>query len=310
MCSNLPSFTFIIRLSIASLVLCLSIQATRAVAMDKRTFVHIVPPDKNAFHLVVVNTETSSSLFKSNGQFQAKVENSSWVARSIARFSVSRNLELAFEIPYLLKREQSCTDAAGVTQNILDSEGLGDADVQLTWQARDSRKGGLGLIAGAELKFPTGDEDRGLGSGTWDASLRSILSYGMSIGFPYIMAIYTDTGTDTVNGVRTNPSDDIYLAAGLKSRFWKKFGFNFMAYRYIGISETISENNGSRAVAEKHDAQGWKLYGRYQVTKALEWNIFYEKSHPEYHSLIINNMVISKQPDDKKRFGTMFKYFW
>jgi len=306
----LPFFSFIMRISIISLMLFTSIQSTQAVAMDKRTFVHIVPPGKNAFQLVIVNTEFSSSQYKANGQLQTRVDNSSWVTRAVARFSVSRNLEFAVEIPYFLKREQDRTTTKDGTKSTFDSEGLGDADVQLTWQARDSRKGGLGLIAGAELKFPTGDKDRGLGSDTWDTSLRSTLSYGTSVGFPYIMAIYTETGSTTVDGIRTDPSDDLYLAAGLKSRFWHKFGFNFTVYKYIGISEAISANNGSLVFTEKNDTQGWKLYGRYLISKALEWDIFYEHINPENHSATVNNMVFSKQPEDKKRFGTMIKYFW
>ena len=299
-----------IRIVSLGLLLLATTMATSTFAMDKRTFVHIVQPGTNAFHLVVVNTEASSSQYLPNGQLQAKVENNNVAARAIARFSVAENLEFTFEIPYLLKREQDRTNAAGITTSNFDSEGLGDADIQLTWQARDSRKGGFGLIAGLELQMPTGDKDRGLGSETWDTSLRTTLSQKTKWGFPYLMAIYTDTGTTKIEGIRVDPSNDLFLGAGFKTRYWNNFGLDLMVYRYIITSQSISENNGFEAVTEKHDTPGWKIYGRYLVTKSLEWMILYERSNPEDHNMTFNSQTITKKPGTKERFGTAFKYFW
>lgn len=287
-----------------------SLMVTDAVAMDKRTFVFIVPPGTNAFHLIVADTRITSHQYKPNGQLQMKVKNKSLMTKAIARFSLLKNLELAFEVPYLLDRNQKRTNAAGISETKFDSNGLGDADLQLTWQWRDARKGGLGLLTGIELKFPTGDKDEGLGSETWDMTYRSVLSYKTVLGYPYGMAIFTDVGSKTVNGIKTNHGDDLFLAAGFKSHFWHGFGFDFLAYRYIMTSRPVSVQNGSKAITEKHDTPGWRAYLRYRINKALEWNLFCERGYPKDHEMYVNGTVISKEPGTKKRIGTMIKYFW
>ncbi|MDT8418846.1 MAG: transporter [Desulfuromonadales bacterium] len=239
-----------------------------------------------------------------------KVKNDNLMTKAIARFSLLDNLELAIGVPYLLQRKQSRTNAAGITTSKFDSQGLGDADIQLTWQWRDSRKGGLGVLTGVELQAPTGDRNDGLGSDTWETSLRSVLSYKTVWGYPYGMAIYTDTGSTRANGVRIDPADDLYLAAGFKSRFWHGFGFDLSTFRYVDTSRAVTENNGSPAIVEKYDSPGWKVYGCYRSSKSFEWNILYERISPEAHQVYLNGTTISKKIDDKERFGAIVKYFW
>ncbi|PLX88792.1 MAG: hypothetical protein C0619_12000 [Desulfuromonas sp.] len=296
--------------SIISLFLVTLTLGTDACALDKRTFIHIVPPKTNALHLVLVDTEMTTRQYLPNGNLQSQVDNDNLAIRTVARFSIADNLELALEVPYLLSREQERTNPAGVTQTQFDSEGFSDAGIQLTWQARDSRKGGFGLITGVELKAPTGNNDRGLGSETWDVSLRSVLSRKTAWGFPYLMAIYTDTGSTRSDGLKVDPANDLYLGLGFKSRFWNNVGFDLILYRYISTSRQYNASNGSQAIIEQHDMPGYKVYGRYRISKNLEWNIFYENSDPEDHQMLVNNMVIDRRPGDKKRVGTLLKYFW
>lgn len=292
------------------LVLSASIMVGNSFAMDKRTFVHTVKPGTHAFHLVIVDSDMSSDQYKPNGQPQATIENSALVAKGIARFSLSDNLELTCEIPYFLERLQKRIDPAGNSVNRFDSRGLGDVNLQLTRQWRDSRKGGIGFLTGAELKFPTGDKEEGLGSDTWDVSLRSVLSYKTAWGFPFGMAIYTATGTTKVDGVRTDPGNDLYLATGFKSRLWNGFGVTFSVFRYFATSRSVNVNDGAPVIMEKYDYPGWKVYGRHRISKTVEWNLFYERSHPEDHKAKINGTLIDKKLDEKERFGVIIKYFW
>lgn len=299
-----------LRILTGCVIFTISLIGSQAFAMDKRTFVHTVKPGTHAFHLVIVDSGMSADQYRPNGQLQTTVENDALLAKAIARFSIAQNLELTFEIPYFLERIQKRTNASGISVNRFDSQGVGDVNLQLTRQWRDSRKGGVGFLTGVELKFPTGEKEKGLGSDTWDISLRSVLSYKTAWGFPFGMAIYTATGTTKIDGVRTYPGNDLYMAAGFKSRLWNGFGATFSAYRYFATSRTINVNNGSPVYLEKYDAPGWKIYGRHRISKSFEWNLFYETNAPEDHKALINGTAIDKKLDDKERFGAIIKFFW
>jgi hypothetical protein len=197
-----------------------------------------------------------------------------------------------------------------MTTYTYDAQGIGDVSVQATFQVADHRNGGWGLIAGAELKMPTGDEEKGLGSGSYDTTVRATASTMTTVGLPYAMVIYTRAGRGNVHGVRTDAGDDIYAVGGFRTAPWHSLTLELRGGMYVRTTDIVQENKGAAVYVEKHDAPLYMIEGRYSSPGRGEMKLSYEALYAEKHHYVTNNTTFIKDPERRDQVVLAVCLFW
>ena len=112
-------------------------------------------------------------------------------------YGITDRQELTFEIPYLVEE---------------NSHGFGDSVVGTKFVFVRETNNVPGIAGSFELKLPTGDESKGLGTGEldYDIRLRAQKTFGWFTGIANVG--YTFVGEPEINGVRQN-RNNVWLVA-------------------------------------------------------------------------------------------------
>ncbi len=298
------------RTVICTILLILLLSSSPLLALDKRVAIHNPLPNELVVKLNSVYTTQRVDQYNVNNQRVNSIENTSVALKTQFFYSPAEKYSLALESIYLVDRNQKTTHANGQTTKALDSSGLGDTSLQLYFEPYDSRKQKFGLLLGGEVMLPTGDADKGLGTGSTDFSLRSTLSLKTDYGFPYFATIYTWAGRGKINSEETEEADDLFLALGHKSRYWHSFAFNVRGFIYLLQNDAHKHNDGNVIVSKKHKVPGYRCELFYAVSQKIEASLFVEQSWPEEHGLTLNSTPMTSKPGRRDRGGLTLRVNW
>lgn len=279
-------------------------------ALDKRTPLDIVPYGGQTIQIISGYASQRIEQFTMSGSKVAEVESAAQALKLLYRATPIRRIEFAVEAPYVVQRYQRQTTPSGMTTYKYDSRGIGDVSVQATFQVFDHRDAGWGLIAGAELKMPTGDEAKGLGSGSYDVSGRATALAATRAGLPYAMVIYTRVGRGNLHGVRTDAGDDIYAAGGVRTPPWHSLTLDLRGGMYKRTADIVQESNGVPVYIEKHDYLLSLIEARYSSPGKSEVKLSYEALYPEKHHVVRNNITFVQDPGRRDQVVLMVSVFW
>ena len=297
-------------LKAACSVIFLLICYTDVLALDKRVIVHITPYKQVCFKSNWVYTYQATDQFDTDNHLVGTVKNNTSAIKTQLRYSPFKQLEIGVESIYFLDRRQSKITAEGIKTTSIDSSGLGDTALQLTYSPADSRKQAFGFLLGAELGLPTGDEDEDLGNGAYNLSFRSTISLNTSVGFPYLAAIYTSSGDTKKDGYTTEKPDDLMLALGLNSRRWHGLSLDARLFNDFLYGHAVNHNNSTRVVTGSHDIPGYRLTCKYLFFDVFEGSLFFEQAWPEDHLLTSNGTSLTKRPRGTERFALAIRVLW
>jgi len=281
-----------------------------AQAFDRRTPIHLLPEGWSSLEVIGAATRTESRQLNVNGDQVATLEGAVYTSKIIARQRAGRRWEFGVEIPYFLDKEKTVTTALGEVRSHDENEGLGDVSLTSSFCWLESRSGGLGLITGVDIKAPSGDANRDLGTGAWDAVLRTALSYRTPVGFPFLQGTYTWTGHGESHGVDTDEGDELDIAAGLKSRFWHGLGFQASGFYAFLTEKRTRETGGKEVVFAQYRTYGFFLALRYQPHRKLEIDLFHKSIYHHDEDVNIGGTPFTLDTEPSRRFGMMLKYFW
>jgi len=285
------------------------LSASNAFAFDKRVPLFISPPQKMMMKMIAIDSRQEVEQYNPMNQ-RSIGENNMRALRTQLRYSPTDKIETAFEWLYFQNRTQEVTNSMGVKTKILDSSGIGDSCFHLTYLFADARQEKFGLLFGGELKFPTGDQEEGRSTGSYDTTLRTTLSVKTKIGFPYFAVLYTWTGEGEVNGIETDEADELFLNLGLKSRRWHGLSFNTRLYFKQHYGNAVRVVNNAIMVSDEHKTTGAFLEMNYALNKRLELGVLLEKVWAEDSRFTTNGIPVTTKNNVKNRLGLTLRVLW
>jgi len=294
----------------SSLIVLIVLFASNCLALDKRVPTHISPYKQLFLKINTVYSSQETDQYNLADQKVSTVKNTAQTTKTILRYSPLKQLEIGLESIYFFSREQKRTNPMGLSSKVLDSSGLGDTSLQLTYLPYDSRQQRFGLLVGGEVQFPTGEQSDGLGSGSTDVSLRTTLSLRTKAGFPYLAAIYTWAGEGKEDGQKTREADDLFLGLGFKSRRWHGFSFDARIFNYFLYRGAVKYHQVKKIDSDPYQIPGARLEIKYAVNKTIELSLIGEKSWPENHDFTSNGLPMKKRPGTKSRGAFALRLLW
>jgi len=281
-----------------------------ASAYEQRIPIHMLPHGWTALELIAAYTESESSQRNPQGQELSEMHNEIFAYKFVLRHALGKHWEIGAEMPFFISRDKTITTTKNPLPNESKDEGSGNLTLSATHRWLESRRGGLGLLTGIDLKTPTGDEDHQLGTGTWETSFRAVASYRTVIGFPFLLGIYTWSNESERNGVETDKGDELELALGLKSVFW-----HGLAVQVSGFYSCLTENRhremgGKEAVFDQYRTGGFFVALRYRPTKRLELNLFHKSTYHHDEDFRLEGTPLKLEAEPSRRYGVALKYFW
>ncbi|PLX67324.1 MAG: hypothetical protein C0603_09650 [Denitrovibrio sp.] len=298
------------RNSIILSLLFILIIAPNARAMDKRAPVSILPYKQQSIKFVYSKMYNKSKQYRQNGALLSSAESSVFGSKLIYRNTFMKDVELGVEIPYLFSKDGESKSVSGSVNKIELDDGIGDADVQLTYQIKDFRTENYGAIFGAEIKFPTGDAEQSKGTNAYELVYRAALTKKIKNFMPFIQAIYTDKYTGKVNGINTNMGDDLFMGVGTKVTFKKKARLEFKYFYDFATTGTVRSSGGSRVRYQGYDIRGYRLKGEVFIGEHIILEAFYEAADPLGHEYYMGSNTIYKEPEYRNRLATGITYRW
>jgi len=279
-------------------------------AYEQRVPIHMLPPGWTSLELVAATTDSQSTQLTAEGQKLAETDSVVSAAKFIIRHTLAKRWEVGAEMPFYISRDKTVATLKSQLSSDSHADGPGDLTLSTTYRWLESRDGGLGLLTGIDLITPTGDEDRQLGSGTWDTSIRMVLSYRTPLGFPFLMGIYTWNEEIERNGVATDRGDELEVALGLKSAFWNGLALQVSGFHTYLTEERIREMGGQEAIFDQYRTSGFFVALRYRPLKQLELNVFHKSTYHHDKDFMLEGRPFVLDAEPSRRYGLALKYFW
>jgi len=256
------------------------------------------------------HTSFEQDVYSSAGKYLSTIENTTTFNRLIYRHTFKKKLEYSVDIPWYVERSQSIQPAKGKSRYAYNNKGgVGDIAVGLSYQWLNSQKNSWSLTSAVEVKAPTGNQERGLGTDSWEIMVRSALLKKTRLGKPYMIVNYNVSNHGSNNGVSIDPGDDFYIGAGWRSSLKDGFGFDVRGLYQCMTSETVRQSSGKPVREETYGLPGFQVMGRYSRRK-VEIGLMHKVQFPQQHTYLLDNKTYLRDPKRREYTAFIIRYRW
>lgn len=278
-------------------------------AYELSTPVYILPEGKTFVALKLLTKTYTFDQYKTNGDLALSSDTQFMISTLVFRKTVNDRLEIFVEMP-MADRDTEIQQPGKLPFYKFDGSDICDTRARITYQIKNGKKESFGLNGVFEWRIPTGDQEKGLGTGAHDFMAYVLVSKKYKKGTLYTLGGGLFTGEGNVNGIPTDNSDELFFSLGFLSHTTGQFFYNLKASYYIQTEDALNQSNGVPVVLEKTHYPGFRMELNYRWSKKLTVMFLHESFFLQNQDLDKNGIELYRESGNLNKTGLVFKYVW